>query len=80
VRPSPRVAFARRFEALAQLIREPQRAIRALARKLRFERQFALVLAAKRTPRTRLFQNAAYDAVWGLSFDLCVAHARADTS
>lgn len=79
-RPPSHVTLARRFDALAKLIREPQRAIRALARKLLRERKFALVLAAKRTPRTRLFQNTAYDGVWGWSFDLAIAHARADTS
>lgn len=80
MRLAPGATFARRFDALARLIREPQRAIRALARKLRIDRKFALVLAAKRTPRTQLFQNATYDGVWELSFDFCVAYARPDTS
>lgn len=79
-RTDPGGAIARRFEALARLIRQPQRAIRALARKLLLNRKFALLLAAKRTPRTRLFESAAYDGAWGLSFDLCVAHARCDSS
>lgn len=76
----PLTALTRRIHALARLMDDPRAAIRRLARKLRANRTFALVLGVKRMPRTRLFDVPEYRDAYAFGFNLAVAHACPDTS
>ena len=79
-RAPPLTMLTRRIQALARLMDCPANAIRRLARKLRASRKLAVMLGARRMPRTLLYDIPEYDAAYALGFNLGVAYAYPDSS
>jgi hypothetical protein len=67
-RPEPE-RLARRIAALARVLDAPLAAARRLARKLALRPTLAIKLAARRSPRTRLYPDPEYTLANALAFN-----------